>query len=141
MTERQLAAFWGTVQCRRENGAVRWCLAGVERAGRGAPAGCGQGVGLEVLVSGAERLDLPAQLEDVEVFEREEAGHCTWELRSKGRVLPCVARAVQVHRGADAAFAQALPAVRSAWSVRIGWILLLNLLRIPGMAHLLATRR
>jgi len=46
-----------------------------------------------------------------------------------------------VHRGAAAACASALPGFRASWAARAGWSLLLNLLRVPGMAQLLRRLR
>jgi len=48
---------------------------------------------------------------------------------------------VQVHRAAAAAFAAALPRISPPWTTRAGWWLLLNLLRLPGMAKLLQSLR
>jgi len=56
-------------------------------------------------------------------------------------VQPIVARAVQVHRGAAAAFGRALPRIAAPWTVRAGWMLLLEALRVPGMLRLLQRLR
>jgi len=128
MNTRQLAAFRGQAQCRREDGAIQWCIKGVDRD---------SGVPLEVLLSGAGGLQLPAQLADAELHVRDELGDTCWELRGNGTVFPLAIRAAQVHRGAAAAFAAALPQVSAPWSTRAGWWLLLNLLRLPGMTRLL----
>jgi hypothetical protein len=123
-----MAAFRGEAQCHREGGAVQWRLSGLDRDGDGT---------LEVLLCGTENLQLPAQLPAAELYVRDEPAAPAWELRSGERVLPLAARAVQVHRGAAAAFARALPPVVAPWSVSAGWVLLLNALRVPGMAPLL----
>jgi hypothetical protein len=128
MSERLVAAFRGSVACRRESGAVQWCLCGVDRD---------TGTALEVLLSGAAALDLPAQFVDAALYVRSEAAAAAWELRSSGRSLPLAVRAVQVHRRADAPFEAALPRNLAPWSVRAGWFVLLNLVRVPGMARLL----
>ena len=128
MSERLVAAFRGSAQCRRETGAVQWCLTGFDRDS-GAP--------LEVLLSGAVALHLPAQLVGAELYVRDESTHAAWELRSSGQVLPLAVRAAQVHRGAATAFVGALPQVTAPCGMRAGWWLLLNLLRAPGMARLL----
>jgi len=132
MNERLVAAFRGHARCRRESGAVQWSLVGIDRDD-GAP--------LEVLLSGAAALQLPAELAAAELHVSDEAGNARWELRSAGRVIPVGARAVQVHRGAAAACASALPGFRASWTARAGWPLLLNLLRVPGMAQLLRRLR
>ena len=132
MIERLVAAFRGHARCRRESGAVQWSLIGLDRDD-GAP--------LEVLLSGAAALQLPAELAAAELHVRDEAGNASWELRSAGRVIPTGARSAQVHRGAAVAWARALPGYRASWAVRSGWLLLLNLLRVPGMAQLLRRLR
>jgi hypothetical protein len=71
------------------------------------------------------------------LYVRDELTAAAWALRSGERVLPLSARAVQVHRGAAAGFARALPPVIAPWSVRAGWVLLLNALRVPGVARAL----
>jgi hypothetical protein len=128
MSARLVAAFRGPAQCRREAGAIQWSLAGVDRDSD-AP--------LEVLLCGATGLALPAQLPAPELHEERDAGTTRWELRSDGHVIPTGAHAVQVHRDASAAFASVLPRFGVPWTVRLGWLLLLNLLRLPGVARLL----
>ena len=132
MSERLVAAFRGNAQCRRETGAVQWCLGGLDRD---------SGLPLEVLLSGAAALRLPARLHAAELYVRDEAARESWELRGNGDVYPLAVRAVQVHRGAALAFAHSLPQVAVPWRVRAGWWLLLNLLRVPGMARLLRNLR
>jgi hypothetical protein len=132
MSAQRVAAFRGHAQCRRESGAIQWSLIGVDRD---------SGLPLEVLLSGAEALQLPAQLAGAELYVDEEAGVARWELHSAGRVIPTGARAAQVHHGAAAAFAGALPRFDALLRVRAGWWLLLNLLRLPGMARLLGWLR
>jgi hypothetical protein len=111
---------------------VQWRLSGPDRDGEGT---------LEVLLCGASGLQLPEQLPAVELYVRDEPAAPAWELRSGERVLPLAVRTVQVHRGAAAAFARALPPVIAPWSVRAGWALLLNALRLPGTARLLQRLR
>ena len=129
---RLVAAFRGEAQCHREGGAVQWRLRGLDRDGEG---------WLEVLLCGTTGLQLPAQLPAAELYVRDEPSTPAWELRSGEGVLPLTARAVQVHRGAAAAFARALPPAIAPWSVRAGWVLLLNALRVPGVARLLRRLR
>jgi hypothetical protein len=127
MSERRAAAFQGAVLCRREAGAVQWCLAGSDREG---------GAGLEVLLSGAAALQLPPQLHDAELYAGSGPDGSGWELRSAQGAWPLPVRAIQVHRRAEAAFESALPPVLIPWRVRAGWALLLQLLRIPGAVRL-----
>jgi hypothetical protein len=132
MSARCVAAFGGEADCRREAGAVHWRIVGSERDG-GAP--------LEVLLSGAARLQLPGRLRDAEFYCDDAALPPRWELRSAGLAMPLAVRAVQVHRRTDAPFRRALPPFAVPWPVRAGWFLLLNLLRLPGMTRLLSRRR
>jgi hypothetical protein len=132
MSARCVAAFGGAADCRREAGAVQWRIAGSERDG-GAP--------LEVLLSGAAQLQLPGQLRDAEFYRDDESWPPRWELRSAGLAMSLAVRALQVHRRIDAPFRRALPPLAVPWSARAGWFLLLNLLRLPGMARLLSRLR
>jgi len=127
MSARRAAAFQGTVRCRREPGAVQWCLAGTDREG---------GAGLEVLLSGAAGLQLPPQLHDAELYAGSGPDGGGWELRSAQGSWPLPVRAIQVHRRAEAAFESALPRILIPWRVRTGWAVLLRLLRIPGVVRL-----
>ena len=128
MNTRLVAAFRGSAQCRREAGAVQWRLRGLD---------CDSGDTLEVLLSGAAALQLPGELAGAELHVRDEVTNAAWELRGSGQSFPLVVRAVQVHRGAAALFEHALPRTVAPWSVRAGWVLLLNALRVPGMGRLL----
>lgn len=132
MNTRLVAAFSGETQCAREAGAVQWHLTGADRDGEGK---------LEVLLCGVVGPELPARLPEAELYAHGEPDAVTWELRGGATVLVFAARAVQVHRGAEAAFARALRRVIAPWSVRAGWVLLLDALRVPGMARLLRKLR
>ncbi len=57
------------------SGAVQWCLSGLDRD---------SGAALEVLLSGAARLQLPAELAAAELHVSGEAGTTSWELRGNG---------------------------------------------------------
>ena len=128
MNERLVVAFRGDAQCQRGVGPIQWTLTGVDRD---------SGVPLEVMLCGTAGLQLPAQLPAAELHESREGAITSWELRSEGRMIPTGARAVQAHRDATAAFASVLPRFDVPWRVRVGWLLLLNLLRLPGAPRLL----
>jgi hypothetical protein len=132
VSARCVAAFGGEADCRREAGAVHWRIAGSERDG-GAP--------LEVLLSGAAHLQLPGRVRDAEFYRDDESQPPSWELRSARLTMPLAVRAIQVHRRTDAAFRRALPPFAVPWPARVGWFLLLNLLRLPGMARFLGRLR
>lgn len=132
MNTRLVAAFRGEAQCRREAGAVQWRLSGHDRDGEGT---------LDVLIGGGAELDLPARLASAELHVRGEPDDSVWELRSAALTQRFAVRAVQVHRGAAAAFDRALPRVVAPWTTRAGWALLLEALRVPGMARLLRRMR
>lgn len=129
---RLVAAFRGAARCHRESGAVQWRLSGRDRDGAAR---------LEVLLCGTAGLQLPEQMPAAELYVDDEPGAPAWELRNGERVQPLVAWAVQVHRGAGAALARALPPAIAPWSARAGWVLLLNALRVPGMVWLLRRLR
>ena len=128
MSERLIAAFRGQARCRREAGAVQWCIDGTDRD---------TGVALEVLLSGAVALQLPALLSDATLYVMDESASPWWELRSAGQSQALAVRAVQVHRDAASAFYNALPQQVAPATARLGWIALLNVLRVPGLAQLL----
>jgi hypothetical protein len=132
MSARRVAAFGGVADCRREAGPVHWRIAGSDRDGGGP---------LELLLSGAAQLQLPGQLREAEFYRDDESSPPSWELRSAGLSMPLAVRAVQVHRRTDGPFRRALPPFAVPWSTRAGWVLLLNLLRLPGMARLLRRLR
>jgi len=136
----ELVDFDGVVECRLEAGAVTVTLRGRERGG-GA---------VEVLLAGA-RIDdpgaaapgaLPATLHEVRLLE--DAGPAEphrLQLRSRERQLDLRARSVQLHRDPGTAFYAAVPPVIVPVARRVGWALLLALLRLPGMAALLTALR
>jgi len=132
VSARLVAAFGGEADCRRESGAVQWRIAGSERD---------SGLPLELLLSGAALLQLPGRLRDAQLHRDEESLPPRWELRAAGFVLPLAVRAVQVHRYPEAPFRRALPPFAVPWATRAGWFLLLNLLRVPGVARLLGRLR
>jgi hypothetical protein len=123
-----VAAFRGDARSRPGTGAIHWCVSGLDRD---------SGTVLEVLLSGAAELQLPAELTGAELHVRGGPEHESWELRANGKVYSLAARSVQVHRGAAAAFAAALPRMRTPWTTRAGWWLMLKVLRVPGMALVL----
>ena len=128
MSERLIAAFRGQARCRREAGAVQWCIDGTDRD---------TGLAFEVLLSGAVALQLPALLCDVTLYVIDETTNPSWEMRSAEPSQALAVRAVQVHRGAASAFFGALPQQVAPATARLGWIALLNVLRVPGLAPLL----
>lgn len=137
MSTRLVAAFRVDARSASEAGALRWRLSGVDRDGA-----VGDGaIALDVLLNGARDLQLPERLPACELHVSDEFDQPMWELRSAGNVRRFAARSVQVHRGASAAFARALPTVTAPWSVRAGWALLLDALRVPGVASLLRRLR
>ena len=132
MSARRVAAFGGAADCRREAGPVHWQIAGKDRDGGGP---------LEVLLSGAAQLQFPGQVREAEFYRDDASLPPSWELRSAGLLMPLAVRAVQVHRRTDAPFRRALPPFAVPRSTRAGWVLLLYLLRLPGMARLLTRLR
>jgi hypothetical protein len=132
VNERIIATFIGPVQCRRQHGASRWRIAGVDRIG-GAP--------LDVFLSGGTLPALPAQLADAEVLELGDSPARRWQLRAVGLLLDLPVRTMQVHRGTAGRFERSIPGQPASALVRSGWLLLLNLLRLPGMLRLLRMLR
>jgi len=129
-----LIEFDGAVECRRETGAINFVLRGRERAaGR-----------VEALFSAAAAdglAELPAKLHEVRLFQRpaDTPGMALQLFRiiARERQMDLSARSLQLHRDVAGAFFDAVPPPRVPLQRRLGWTLLLLLLRIPGVAGLL----
>ena len=84
---------------------------------------------------------LPAGLSDATVSEiaRRSAADAPRQFRieSPQLTLALQARQVQLHRDAAAIFYDAVPPVRVPLRLRLGWALLLTMMRVPGAATLL----
>jgi len=129
------------VECRRPAGAVNLTLSGHEQ---GTPQ-AGFRPTVQLLLAGADVPNaLPARLHDVRVStlsdeparDRQRLMLRTRELQ---QALSC--RSAQLHRDVAAAFFAALPPARVPLRARLGWALLLPLLRLPGAAALLTRMR
>ncbi|MGA3157094.1 MAG: hypothetical protein ABSE43_05940 [Steroidobacteraceae bacterium] len=130
--ERLIAAFAGAVQIGAASPAVNCRLAGLER---------GTGIALEVHFSGASGGLSAGTHRDLQVFELSRGSERHWLLQQGGTRHVLRARAAQVHRMPASAFFAAVPGPRLTLATRIGWVLLLTLLRIPGVARLIAWLR
>ena len=148
----QLIALLGNVACSAQAGAVGLALQG-ELAASATP-GVGGG-GVEVLFSGVARIDpqLPVRLRDARVLEIEADGtgvamasdHPGQRLRrlrieSIEGHFEVLARGLQLHRDAHAAFFDALPRSDAPLALRWSWSLLLSLLRLAPVRWLLSRR-
>jgi hypothetical protein len=143
---RELIAFAGAVQCESAGGAVDLVLRGYERGMEPARSGL-----TEVLFSGTGTVTLPPALRDARVIELAAAPPSAvaapgsardiaprrYRIESPELQLELPARSVQLHRDAAAAFFAALPPVRVPLRLRVGWLLLLTVLRIPKIELLL----
>jgi hypothetical protein len=132
---RELIAFEGPVQFEAASGAVNLVLRGTARVPRGPGAGLTQ-----VLFSGATAVALPASLHDATVIEIAGAApdaQRQFRIESPELTLALQARQVQLHRDAAAVFYGAVPPVRVPLRLRLGWALLLTMMRLPGAAALL----
>jgi hypothetical protein len=129
-------AFQGAVRAdRRANGALL-VLHGIER---------GSGLPLSVSFSGLQSSGLPADLRDLAVTETGTPGPSAslrrWQLHSLTGDTLIEARAIHVQRDVSAAFAAAVPPCRASAASRAGWIVLLNLVRVPGVVRVLQRLR
>jgi hypothetical protein len=127
MSAAPLVAFAGPVSLR--SGGRQLHIAGIER---------GAAQALRVTIGGCESLELPMQLDDL-LISSATPGH--WQLLSGAQSFEVSGRALHVQRPAGAAFYQAVPGAPLTLRARAGWALLLNLLRLPGMARLLQILR
>jgi len=140
---RELIAFDGVVECRREQGAINLTLRGFEL--RSAPP-AGR-IAAEVLFAAATApglAGLPAQLHEVRVFAASAAEAPITQrilLSARELQLELAAHSVQLHRDAARAFFGAVPPARVPLPRRLGWNLLLLALRLPGAERVLAQLR
>jgi hypothetical protein len=130
---RELVALTGPVHSEQRAGAVNLVLRGHAADGD-----------TEVLFSAASAVALPPALHDVRVVELLDAASATerhFRLQAPQLLLELRARSVQLHRDAAAAFFRALPPTQVPLRLRLGWSLLLSLLRLPGADTLLRKLR
>jgi hypothetical protein len=128
--------FEGPVECARASGAVIFTLRGRERGGRA----------VTVLFAGASASGglsgLPEKLHEVRLFDGDGPGGARQvQLQSRELQLALVSRSLQLHRDVAGPFFTAVPPVRISLAMRLGWAVLLSVLRIPGAARLLAALR
>jgi len=150
---RELIAFAGAVQCEHSDGAVNLVLRG--RGRRSASGGLPAAV-TEVLFSDASAVALPSGSRDLRVSELSAPdgvqpapgersggrGVARWfRIDGAGLQLTLQARSVQLHRDAAAAFYGAVSPPHVPLKLRLGWTLLLSVLRIPGAGALLGRLR
>ncbi|MFI4866913.1 MAG: hypothetical protein ACHQDB_07380 [Steroidobacterales bacterium] len=135
----ELVAFTGPVQCEHCAGAVNLVLRGYA----GAPSGPHSGL-TEALFSDASAAAVPGALRDARLIELLPAAAPVpgpalrrFRIDSAQLQLELQARSVQLHRDAAAAFYRAVPPLRVPLRLRLGWSLLLAVLRIPGAGALL----
>jgi hypothetical protein len=142
---RELIAFAGPVHCESVHGAINLVLRGFARATQGPRGGVS-----EVLFSGASTVALPPDLRDARVIaladEPNKPGASDpaprrFRIESPEVRLELQARSAQLHRDAAAAFFEAVPPPRVPLHLRLGWWLLLTVLRIPGAAGLVGKFR
>jgi hypothetical protein len=139
---RELIIFDGKVECRYASGPVNLVLSGWENSAaepstRHAAAALFRGATIPM---GAPLM--PPWLNAVRLFELEApAGPQCYLLRSQELQLEFEADSMQLHRDAAREFFAAVPPPAVPWRVRLGWTLLLSLLRLPGAGALLSRLR
>lgn len=130
--------FEGPVECAPGSGAVTLTLRGRERSrGRADVTALFAGASSSSGLAG-----LPTRLHDV-LLSGGAAASGTHQVRLQSRELQrdLVCRSVQLHREAGIPFFSAVPPVAVPAARRLGWTVLLWVLRIPGAAGLLAALR
>ena len=128
MSATAFIAFTGIARCSRGRGAGQLRISGTRRS---------DGVPVVVYVNGTPGVQLPEQLPEAEIHAPTSAADPCWHVQGGGNLHALPARSLQVHRAAAPAFWSSLPAVTAPWRKRAGWVVLLNLLRVPGMIGLL----
>jgi len=132
----ELVEFEGPVRCVPGSGAVTLMLGGRGRGGEPTTA----------LFAGAHSSSgltgLPGKLHDVRLFDGPGASAARQvRLQSRELQLDLVCRSLQVHRQVGGPFFAAVPPVQVRAATRLGWAVLLSVLRIPGAARLLTALR
>jgi len=126
--------FDGAVECRRDSGTINLVLRG--RAGAD---------GIEALFAGASAqglASLPTTLHAVHLSEpTADAVPRRFRLAAQELRLEFSARSLQLHRDAARQFFAAVPTRRVPLGRRVGWTVLLSLLRVPGVETLLVKLR
>ena len=135
--------FEGPVECAPGSGAITLTLSGRERGGAAVAA----------LFAGASSSSgltgLPGKLHEVRLVDAAAGagaggagvGTRQVQLQSRELQLELVSRSLQLHRDAAGPFFTAVPPVHIPAARRLGWALLLSVLRIPGAAQLMAALR
>jgi hypothetical protein len=132
--------FEGPVECAPSSGAITLTVSGRERGG-------GPVAALLAGASSASGLpESPVKLHEVRLLAAPAVpgtrpGVRQIGLQSRELQLDLVCRSLQLHRDAAGAFFAAVPPVRIPAARRLGWAVLLSVLRIPGAAQLLAALR
>lgn len=158
----ELLSFDGVVECGRRAGAIALRLRGVQHEERYEPQHEPQrevGGITELLFADvrAPLQALPAQLHAVHVLKlppsaamlagrepgpaqtRHAATAAAYAIEAREGHFELQARSVQLHREVAATFFQAVPPASVPRALRLGWGLLLGLLRLPGAARLLGS--
>jgi hypothetical protein len=136
MGEHLVAAFTGSVACSLDNRLL--LLRGRER---------GNGRELLVYLAGCDAPSPPEHCLDAELYapgvnlSSGAAGASAWRLVAGELNLLLPARSIHLHRPAADRFFAAVPEAQRTRKARLGWALLLNLLRLPGAARLLTIIR
>jgi hypothetical protein len=130
MSEQLVAAFSGPVACSVRHRQLT--LSGRER---------GSGRPLRVYLGGFDAAAPSTSYVDAEFLEQRSPDGVAWRLRAVDQDLLLKARSVHVHRPAAEQFFAAVPGAERTLTARLGWALLLNVLRVPGAARFLAFLR
>jgi hypothetical protein len=130
-SSRMMIEFQGPVRCQAGIGAVNLVLRGLWR---GEPT--------EVLFAGADLNAVEAVLSEVRVTELNAApaGRC-FRIDGAREPLEFRARSAQVHREVGPRLFAAVPPPRVSGVIRVGWLVLLSALRLPGLGRLLLGSR
>lgn len=137
MDARELVQFEGPVQSRRTAGAADWILSGRTRA-------IGADGAVTALVSGVGSQTLPASMDGARLLLESTPApdrHQRLAIEIGTERTQLTIHAAQIHRDAARAFYAALPGEPISARTRLGWTLLLWILRIPGAARALMTLR
>jgi hypothetical protein len=137
---RELIGFDGTVECRAESGPINLVLRGFERAGPGAPRTAAAALFSAATLPTSDA-SVPRHLHGASLLEHQGApGEGRYLIRAQELQLELQARSLQLHREAAAELFGAVPPPRVPWRLRLGWMLLLAVLRVPAAARLLLGR-
>jgi hypothetical protein len=96
---------------------------------------------MTLLLVSMDEIALPVAMTDLELRRIDTGARARWRLTWTGGQAELALRSIHVQRAGSSALAAALPGVAPSWRGRIGWAVLLYLVRVPGVTRVLQVLR